>query len=48
MPGKSGTDDSVEKFSQIQQILINVGSGIKYDKEKNFLGFYSYWALYKG
>lgn len=29
MPGKSATDDSVEKFSQLQQILINVGGGVK-------------------
>lgn len=40
MPGESGSDDSVEIFSQPQQILINVGGGAKYDKEKNVLGFF--------
>lgn len=40
---------SVERFSQLQQILINVGGGgVKYDKEKNVLGFYSCWALDEG
>lgn len=48
MPGKSATDDSVEKCSQLQQILINVRGDVKYDKEKNVLGFCSCWALDEG
>lgn len=48
MPGEPGTDDRVEIFSQLQQILINVGGGVKYDKEKNVLGFYSCWTVDEG
>lgn len=47
MPRESGSDDSVETFSQLQQILINVGGGVKNDKEKNVLGFFHVGQLMK-
>lgn len=37
---KSGTDERVQKC-QLQQMLMNVGSGGKYDDEEDVLGLYS-------